>query len=177
MRDRVHGVLDRRGWRLTLWYLLAAASVAITFLAGPYIQFPIAFVVPVVLAAWFDGLAHAATFAVALPVSRFAFVLGVWTVPWSEGYSLANAIIRIVVLGFVAVLVSRLAKQHRALRREVAMLERILPICSYCRRIRGQDEAWHQLEPYLRTHADLTFSHGYCPDCVRQHFPEHSGPG
>lgn len=173
MKYSFQSVLEHRGLRLALWYLLAGASVVVTLVAGPFIQFPIAFILPVVLAAWFDGLAHALVFAIALPAIRFAFVLGVWTVPWSEAYSLANAVIRMSVLSLVALLTSRRAKQHRALRDEVVMLERILPICSFCKKIRDQEESWQPLERYLRAHADLTFSHSFCPDCARKHFPDY----
>jgi hypothetical protein len=147
--------------------------VVITFLAGPFIQFPIAFILPVALAAWFDGLGHALVFAIALPAIRFAFVLGFWIVPWSEAYSLANAGIRVSVLSLLAFLTSRVAIQDRTLRREVAMLERILPICSFCKKIRDHDESWQPLETYFRNHSDLAFSHGLCPDCAQRHFPDY----
>lgn len=165
--------LRHRRQRLALWYIVAAASVAITLVGGPFIQFPIAFILPVALAAWFDGLGHALLFASALPAIRFALVLGPWNAPWGETYSVANAVIRISVLSLLAVLTSRVAVQHRALRQEVAMLEKFLPICSFCKKIRDQDESWQPLETYLRTHADLDLSHGLCPDCAQKHYPDY----
>lgn len=53
---------------------------------------------------------------------------------------------------------------------EVETLRDILPICSYCHKIREDDGYWSQLERYLSQHADISFSHGICPDCVDKNF-------
>lgn len=53
---------------------------------------------------------------------------------------------------------------------EVDTLREILPICSYCHKIREDDGYWSQLECYLGQHADISFSHGICPDCVDKNF-------
>lgn len=48
---------------------------------------------------------------------------------------------------------------------QVKQLRGLLPICSYCKRIRDDKEYWHDVESYLRAHADANFSHGICPNC------------
>jgi hypothetical protein len=169
----LRAALRHRGPRLALWYLVAAISVLLTYAAGPFIQFPIAFVLPVALAAWFEGFGHALVLAIVLPAFRLGFVLGLWSVPWSEGHSIANAAIRVGILGLLAFLASRVAKQHRTLRHEVAMLEKILPICSFCKRIRDRDQSWQPLEAYFSAHTDIALSHGLCPDCARKHYGEY----
>src|ERR1043166_9653196 len=161
-----------RGARLALWYLIAVICIGLTYIAGPYIQFPIAYVLPVALAAWFGELGHALLLAVVLPLVRVGFVLGLWTVPWSDWHSVANAVIRIAVLSAVAVLASR-AAEHRALRVQVSMLERILPICSFCKKIRDQDQSWHSLEAYLSTHTDIALIHYLCPECSQKQYGEY----
>ena len=161
--------------RLGLWYAVAAAMVVVDYFAGPIIQFPIAFLLPILLAAWFDSLFHALLLAIVLPGIRLGFVIMAWTVPWSVGEAITNATIRISVLGLLAYLVWRAAQQHQAALREVQLLERILPICSYCKKIRDSKDSWQPLEVYFHTHADLLFSHGLCPDCVRKFSPMHSG--
>ncbi|HET9133428.1 MAG TPA: GAF domain-containing protein [Gemmatimonadales bacterium] len=50
---------------------------------------------------------------------------------------------------------------------EVKTLAQLLPICSFCRRIRQDDDYWADLNEYLRVHADSQLSHGICPDCER----------
>ncbi len=49
---------------------------------------------------------------------------------------------------------------------ELVQLQEILPICSYCKKIRHDDKAWSQMESYLTKHLDLIFSHGICPECL-----------
>jgi len=51
----------------------------------------------------------------------------------------------------------------------IRALQGILPICSYCRRIRDDQSYWSQLESYLTSHADVQFSHGICPECYEKY--------
>ncbi len=51
---------------------------------------------------------------------------------------------------------------------QVKQLRGLLPICSYCKKIRDDGDYWHQLEAYLGQHTDAQFSHGICPECWKQ---------
>jgi hypothetical protein len=55
---------------------------------------------------------------------------------------------------------------------ELVELQGILPICSYCKKIRNDERAWQQMEGYLSSHLDVTFSHGVCPDCLKVQMAE-----
>ena len=48
---------------------------------------------------------------------------------------------------------------------EVTRLQGMLPICSYCKKIRNDQNSWEQMESYISEHSHATFSHGICPDC------------
>lgn len=48
---------------------------------------------------------------------------------------------------------------------EVKTLREMLPICSYCRRIRGDEDYWHTVEAYIERHTNSRFSHAICPSC------------
>jgi len=48
---------------------------------------------------------------------------------------------------------------------QVKHLTGLLPICSYCKRIRDDSNYWQQVESYVSSHTDVRFSHGICPDC------------
>ena len=48
---------------------------------------------------------------------------------------------------------------------EVKTLQGFLPMCSYCRSIRDDENYWHSLEAYIARHTDTQFSHGICPTC------------
>ena len=50
---------------------------------------------------------------------------------------------------------------------EIKTLEGILPICSYCHKIRDDEGAWDQMESYISRHTDAKFSHGICEDCEK----------
>ncbi|MCP4338008.1 MAG: DUF3365 domain-containing protein [Desulfobulbaceae bacterium] len=55
---------------------------------------------------------------------------------------------------------------------EVKTLQGIIPICSYCKKIRDDEGFWNQLEAYLHSHAEVEFSHGACPDCYKKQMEE-----
>ena len=70
--------------------------------------------------------------------------------------------IRIVTLQ--AALALRVHELEEALSR-VRTLQGLLPICSYCKRVRNDGDYWQQVESYVSDHSDARFSHGICPDC------------
>jgi sigma-B regulation protein RsbU (phosphoserine phosphatase) len=47
----------------------------------------------------------------------------------------------------------------------VKQLRGLLPICSYCKRVRADGDYWEQVEHYIAHHSDAKFSHGICPAC------------
>ena len=68
------------------------------------------------------------------------------------------------VLGLQQKLAERVDQLQTALS-NVKQLRGLLPICSYCKRIRGDDQYWQQVEGYVAQHSDAQFSHGICPEC------------
>jgi len=46
-------------------------------------------------------------------------------------------------------------------------LSGLLPICATCKKIRDDAGYWHQVEVYIHNHTEVDFSHGLCPDCVK----------
>lgn len=62
------------------------------------------------------------------------------------------------------------SRLQRALE-QVKTLSGLLPICSGCKKIRDDQGYWNQLESYLDLHTDVRFSHGLCPDCIKELFP------
>ena len=56
-------------------------------------------------------------------------------------------------------------------------LQGILPICMYCHKIRTDQESWDRLEKYISEHSAAEFSHSICPECMGEHFPNHSEAG
>lgn len=59
----------------------------------------------------------------------------------------------------------QLVTELRAALTEVKTLQGFLPICSYCKRIRDDENYWHGVEAYISKHTNTRFSHGICPNC------------
>jgi len=55
---------------------------------------------------------------------------------------------------------------------KVKLLSGFLPICASCKKIRDDSGYWQQIESYIRDHSEAEFSHGICPDCARNLYPE-----
>lgn len=63
-------------------------------------------------------------------------------------------------------------RQLEASLARVRQLEGILPICSYCKKIRDDKENWRQMEEYISEHSEANFSHGLCPECYEKQLNE-----
>jgi len=64
-------------------------------------------------------------------------------------------------------LAARVQQLQDALAR-VKQLQGLVPICSYCKKIRNDRNYWQQLESYLSDHSEAQFSHGICPECYEK---------
>ena len=53
---------------------------------------------------------------------------------------------------------------------EIKTLQGIIPICSFCHKIRDDEGAWNQLESYISKHSKTEFSHAVCPECMEKHY-------
>ncbi len=56
---------------------------------------------------------------------------------------------------------------------EIKTLSGLLPICSSCKKIRDDKGSWNQIEVYIRDRSDVDFSHGICPNCAKELYPEY----
>jgi DNA-binding response OmpR family regulator len=63
-------------------------------------------------------------------------------------------------------------KQLEAALSHVQTLQGILPICSYCHKIRNDKESWERMENYIVKHSAAKFTHGICPDCMQKQLEE-----
>lgn len=67
-------------------------------------------------------------------------------------------------------------KRTLALIANIKHLAGLLPICSYCKRIRSDHNYWEQLESYITEHSGAQFSHGICPACLEKALEEFEAP-
>ena len=67
----------------------------------------------------------------------------------------------------------KLIRELREALANVKMLRGLLPICSSCKKIRDDKGYWSQIETYIGEHSEAEFTHGICPRCLKQAFPDH----
>ena len=101
-----------------------------------------------------DGLSHGADEYITKPFD--------WTVLRA----------RVTTGARIAALQQSLEQRVRELQQALDMVRQLsglLPICSYCKRIRRDEGgSWQQLEAYLSEHSEAEFSHGICPECYER---------
>jgi DNA-binding response OmpR family regulator len=71
----------------------------------------------------------------------------------------------------IVALQTKLAENARHLNRalaQVAQLEKLLPRCSHCKKVRNDDDYWQSVETYFELLTEVQRSHARCPDCYDQ---------
>ena len=149
------------------WVVVSVVILLVDYINGPYVQFPILFVIPVILATAAHGRAVGLTLSAALPLIR-AFSYIRWDVPASVQMETVDVLVDIVVLALLALLFDQIIRQHR----EIQVLQGLLPICSFCKQIRDEEGDWHQLEAYISERSAARFSHTFCSKCRHKYYPD-----
>jgi CheY-like chemotaxis protein len=55
---------------------------------------------------------------------------------------------------------------------KIKRLRGLLPICANCKKIRDDQGYWQDVAVYIRNHSEADFSHGICPGCLKQLYPD-----
>lgn len=93
------------------------------------------------------------------------------TKPFDVGELRARVDVGRRMLALQDALMEKVAELQRALE-EVKSLRGILPICASCKKIRDDTGYWQQVEEYVRDHSEAQFSHGICPECMKELYPD-----
>lgn len=88
------------------------------------------------------------------------------TKPFHEGELYARIQNGLRMLEMQQKLTDRYAELSQAYAK-VRQLQGLLPICAYCKSIRNDQNYWQRVEHYICAHADVKFSHGICPTCLK----------
>jgi hypothetical protein len=153
--------------RPVYWIGASAIILLVDYVTGPFIQFPILFVLPVAIATGAQGLLAGVSVATLLPLLRLSFFLR-WKVPVSWQLECIDTLVDVVILGALAGMVHQIIRQQRQIR----VLEGMLPICSFCKRIRDEAGEWRRFEVFITERSEARFSHTFCQQCGREHYPE-----
>ena len=139
---------------------------------------------PLALAAWTLGAPVGVTLSVVaalgwLGVDLVVLPGAVWRTETWEMISRLAAFL-LLTLG-----IARLRADYQRQRRlnedlktaldEIKQLRGILPMCSFCRRIRDGEGHWVPVEIYIHDHSAARISHGLCPRCYKKHYGEPNG--
>ena len=150
---------------------LSFVILFIDYITGPDIEFPILFIIPVIMATWYHGKHAGFIFSIILPVAVIYFNF-LWHREILIVFIIINTVVRIIILLVISYLVSVIRIQQGRLAERVNRLEKILPICSYCKRIRDRNNSWRSVEEYIGVRTDTEFSHGLCPECAKKYYGE-----
>ncbi len=65
-----------------------------------------------------------------------------------------------------------LIEKLKKARSEISALKGVLPLCSFCRKIRNEADGWETLDEYIHHNAESDITHTICPNCMKEHYPE-----
>lgn len=86
------------------------------------------------------------------------------TKPFDQAELRARVQVGAYVLELQGNLAARVSELEASLS-QIKQLQGLLPICSYCKKIRDEQDYWHRVESYISEHTEVIFSHGICPEC------------
>lgn len=66
----------------------------------------------------------------------------------------------------------RLNRELSRALEEIKTLRGILPLCTFCKKIRNDEGYWEQVDVYIKTHSNAEISHSICPDCLEIHYSD-----
>jgi len=89
-------------------------------------------------------------------------IFGVSATPINYSESIFESAVIAMLAGLIIFLTHNIMKRLNC-------LEGILPVCSFCNKIRFQDQ-WVPFEEYISEHSEADFSHGLCPECAEAHY-------
>lgn len=88
------------------------------------------------------------------------------TKPFNAGELRARLQVGLRIVELQTALAKRVDELQIALK-SIRTLQGLLPVCSYCKKVRDGGNYWQQLDQYIVTHTDTQVSHGICPDCYK----------
>jgi hypothetical protein len=68
-------------------------------------------------------------------------------------------------------ILSKLQEAVTQLSNEVKTLKGIIPICTFCKKVRNDQGYWDQVDVYVREHTEAEFNQSVCPQCLKKHYP------
>jgi hypothetical protein len=160
---------------LILGILLAICVGMADLFTGYETNFSVFYLIPLIVLTWYsDGKVGLALALVNAGVSLGADLIGE---PHSlhSWYPYWNCVERLIVSILAVGLLARIRELHRSQEvligelnqalGQIKTLRGMIPICAWCKKVRGDGGFWKQVEVYIREHSDADFTHSICPEC------------
>ena len=158
----------KKNIQLLYWFGTMIVILIADYFAGPYIQFPVTYIIPIALVTWHNGSFWGYTFALTMSLMRLIFNIFFWTLPWTYTETGLNFLVSLTVFALLVSLYAKTAQSHRDLSKKVDELTGLLPICSNCKKIKNDSENWEQIESYITKKSHASFTHSLCPECKQK---------
>ena len=155
--------------RVTVAYMLVLIILGLDVLVPLGTEVSLLYLIPLgFVAMWSSPKQSTHVLVIAAVCAVLTWVGFFLTPPHAVWSAVANRLLAVTVIGFT-VMLSVLRKRAED---DLQVLHGLLPICSYCKKIRDDRGSWEQIERYITDRSDVDFSHGMCPDCGKKHFPD-----
>ncbi|MSO30330.1 MAG: hypothetical protein EXQ48_05210 [Acidobacteria bacterium] len=152
--------------------MVGAGLIWLDHADGPIPQYPVMYVIPVSLAAWYSGRSPALALAGGVPFMHCVFLMTRWNQSGDLFALLGPAVFRAAVIVVMALWFARLAKHERKVHVYVEQLEGLLPIFAFRNSIRNQTGEWEPNERFIANRSKAEFSHSFCKSCGKIHYPD-----
>ena len=174
----------QRLWLLAACLLTAVAVDGLDYVTGEDYELFVFYFIPIAVAAWWIGREAGILLAMVSAVSWFeSDFLSHAPYAWSIGAW--DTLMRLTAFLVTAVALAKLRDELTRERKlntelsdamaEIKQLRGILPMCSFCRKIRDEQGQWTALEKYISDHSNAQVSHGLCPICYKKHYGQENG--
>ena len=153
--------------RVTVAYMLVLIILGLDVLVPLGTEVSLLYLIPLgFVAMWSSPKQSTHVLVIAAVCAVLTWVGFFLTPPHAVWSAVANRLLAVTVIGFTVMLsVSRKRAED-----DLTVLRGLLPICSYCKKIRDDRGSWEQMERYIADRSQADFSHGMCPDCGEKHF-------
>jgi hypothetical protein len=171
--------IQRKEWFWRVFGIGFTVAVAVVdYVTGDEINVVFLYIVPLAIASWKLSGREAVVAAFVCTTAWLAEIL-IYNHPFPHPLiPYWNALMLLGIFLTVVLTLSSLKKSFAEQRRlidelqsaltNVKMLRGLLPICSWCKRIRDDKGYWQAVETYLEGHSQAAFTHGICPECLRK---------
>ncbi len=177
-------IINQKNPFRTNFLIITIVMMVIVFISDSMLPLGVAggvpYIVAILISLWYEKKRFTITIAV---VSTFLTILGFFSSPaggelWKVFMNRVLALFAIWTVTILSLQRKKILeeKEEAVMQREEAVadlkiLKGYIPICASCKKIRDDDGLWSQMELYISKHSEADFTHGICPDCVKELYP------